>query len=270
MPTAVMAHQPRTGSPRRLLLTLGAFTVTLLIGCVDQDGTGPPEVQAAVGAGDRSTAVYDIRMKMLGADLVVVHAAANGAFESIDIFVPQSKQAPEQHGTAVWYEGKLYSATIGPSGEADYDVYDPATPTDIVGATILGELSAARFIASVEEAFAARTNSSRAEFRFVAANSPQARAAFGGGDRSPGAIDFTGTLTFDEHGRPTDLQMQASAIDGVTLTTKITYPAAPTVTTIVPQPRPPIGPCVTIDARGSYACTRVSGAPGITVLTTPR
>lgn len=204
-------------------------------------------------------------MQAAGADVLVVRAADAGDFEWIDVRVPAAAGVPEQHSTSLWWDGKLYESTVGPDGGPDYDVFDPANPTDIGGATVLGEFTARSFIDSVEDAYESRPDRSTDEFDFVANNSAARRAVFGGGDRLADAIDFRGALRYDASGRPITLDLHASKYAGLGLHATISYPAQPTVTTIIPTPKTTLGPCVTLDSRGSYACGPGIGVAGVAV-----
>lgn len=231
---------------------LAMLLLAVVVSC--GGGSGEALNLPHVGSGVRSTAVYEIRLQSNGSDVLVVHAADSGDFESIDVHVPAATGVPDQHSVAFWHQGRLYESATGPDGAPDYTVYDPAKPMDVVGASVLGEFTARSFVASVEEAYEKRADPSSQEFAFVANNSAAVRAAFGVGDRSPNAIDFRGTLQLDTSGRPTAIDLRADKAAGLRLQATISYPAQPTVSTFVPVPQTTVGPCVTVDARGSYVC----------------
>lgn len=262
-----LAGRDRGFARHRGVLVMSLSVVLGLASCGSDGGGVSVESQAA--GGDRSTAVYEIRMQSGGSDLLVVRAADAGDFESIDVRVPATAGIPEQRSTAFWYEGKLYESTTDPEGRPDYDVYDPAKPMDVVGASVLGEFTARSFVESVEEAYARRADSSSEEFVFVANNSAAVRAAFGGGERAPNAIDFRGSLRFDASGRPMTIDLKAETPAGLRLRATISYPTRPTVATFVPVPQTTIGPCVTLDTRGSYACGPGVGSGEIKVTPIP-
>ena len=212
---------------------VSTLTLAFLASCASGSSSDGTTVNESPG---RSNATYEITLQVDSKIVQVVRAADNGDFEWIEVDTKATSLSPAYVVHYIWEGGRLFGPTEDTDDASRLSVVTPGETLAFLSAPALGEFTAARLVAALEDAHRDAPDPAIGKFVYRAFDSPESVA-----ERGPDSvIEFSGTMRLDSLHRAAKVELRAAVREeALKYTIEVHYPALPTVTTTVPSPALP-------------------------------